>query len=335
VFGARQDAHGPTRDPFPPVQGTRKDLSTLRTLLPYLWPAGSPDLRLRVVIAILFLIAAKGVNVTVPMFYKKAVDALSADVAAAVAVPVALIVAYGLARVLAQAFGELRDAVFARVEQRAVRQAALQTFEHLHRLSLRFHLDRKTGGISRAIERGVRGIEFLLDFMLFNILPTLFEILLVCGILWSLYSFWFALVTFFTIACYIAWTLVITDWRIKYRQQMNETDSPGPYPRHRLAAQLRDGKIFRQRNPRGAPLRFGPGRLRGGVGEERDDPLAAQHRTGRHHRHRTGRRDGHGRPRHDRGHHDHRDFVLVNTYLIQLYMPLNFLASSTARSNAR
>jgi len=213
------------REPFPPAQGTRKDLSTLRTLLPYLWPTESPSLRLRVLIAVLFLVAAKGVNVTVPVFYKKAVDALSPEVAAVAAVPIALIVGYGLARVLAQAFGELRDAVFARVEQRAVRKAALGTFEHLHRLSLRFHLDRKTGGISRAIERGVRGIEFLLNFMLFNILPTLFEILLVCAILWSLYSVWFALVTLATIACYIAWTLTVTEWRIKYRQRMNETDS--------------------------------------------------------------------------------------------------------------
>ena len=207
------------------MQDVRKDLSTLRTLLPYLWPKDSLNLRMRVVIAIVLLVAAKLVTVTVPVFYKHAVDALSPGAGAVLAVPIALLFGYGLARILAQGFGELRNAVFARVEQRAVRQAALATFSHLHRLSLRFHLDRKTGGVSRAIERGVRGIEFLLNFLLFNILPTLFEILLVCGILWSLYSVWFALVTLATIGCYIAWTLIVTEWRIQYRRQMNETDS--------------------------------------------------------------------------------------------------------------
>lgn len=207
------------------MQDVRKDLSTLRTLLPYLWPNDSLNLRVRVVIAVVLLVVAKLVTVTVPVFYKHAVDALSPGAGAVLTVPIALLFGYGLARVLAQGFGELRNAVFARVEQRAVRQAALATFSHLHRLSLRFHLDRKTGGVSRAIERGVRGIEFLLNFLLFNILPTLFEILLVCGILWSLYSVWFALVTLATIGCYIAWTLIITEWRIQYRRRMNETDS--------------------------------------------------------------------------------------------------------------
>ncbi len=213
------------RDPMPQLQGMRSDARTLRALLPYLWPDGEWNLRMRVVVALIFLIAAKLANVTVPVFYKKAVDALSGDTATVIAVPIALLFGYGLARVLAQTFGELRDAVFAKVAQRAVRKAALSTFEHLHRLSLRFHLDRKTGGISRAIERGVRGIEFLLNFMLFNIVPTLFEILLVCGILWALYSVWFALVTLLTILCYIGWTLVVTEWRLKYRRIMNETDS--------------------------------------------------------------------------------------------------------------
>lgn len=207
------------------MQDVRKDLSTLRALLPYLWPKDSLNLRVRVVIAVVLLVVAKLVTVTVPVFYKHAVDALSPGTGAVLTVPIALLFGYGLARILAQGFGELRNAVFARVEQRAVRQAALATFSHLHRLSLRFHLDRKTGGVSRAIERGVRGIEFLLNFLLFNILPTLFEILLVCGILWSLYSVWFALVTLATIGCYIAWTLIITEWRIQYRRRMNETDS--------------------------------------------------------------------------------------------------------------
>ena len=206
----------------------RNDVRTVRTLLPYLWPKDSPDatsLRARVLAALVFLVASKLINVVVPLFYKQAVDALGGETQALLAVPVMLLVAYGISRILAQAFGELRDAVFTRVAQRAVRQAGVKTFAHLHKLSLNFHLGRKTGRVSRAVERGTKGIEFLLRFTLFNILPTLFEILLVCGILWNLYDIWFALVTFITIAGYIAFTLIVTEMRIKYRRAMNESDS--------------------------------------------------------------------------------------------------------------
>ena len=205
----------------------RNDIATIRTLLPYLWPRDSLELRLRVVAAIVLLVAAKGVNVAVPWFYKTAVDVLTApgSGAAVAAVPVFILVAYGVARVSAQAFGELRDAVFAKVAQRAIRKAALQTFRHLHSLSLRFHLDRRTGEISRAIERGSAGIEFLLNFMLFNVLPTFFEVALVCGILWWWFGGLYALITFGCIAGYVAWTLLITEWRTKFRRQMNENDS--------------------------------------------------------------------------------------------------------------
>ncbi|TVR98112.1 MAG: ABC transporter ATP-binding protein/permease [Rhodospirillales bacterium] len=205
----------------------RSDFQTIRTLLPFLWPAGALELRIRVVIALAFLVVAKLANVAVPLFYKESVDALTATdaAAAAVAVPLFMLIAYGVGRVLAQAFGELRDAVFAKVAQRAIRQAALATFRHLHRLSLRFHLDRRTGQISRAIERGTDGIEFLLNFMLFNVVPTLFEVLLVCGILWALFGPWYAVITFLCIAGYVAWTLAVTEWRIKFRRAMNESDS--------------------------------------------------------------------------------------------------------------
>ncbi len=212
-------------DPGPPKTGPRRDIQTIRTLLPYLWPEGEPGLRFRVVAAMALLALAKVTNVGVPIFYKHAVDALSSGTAAVLAVPVALLIGYGLARVLAQTFGELRDAVFAKVAQRAIRLAGLKAFQHLHRLSLRFHMDRKTGGVSRAIERGTKGIEFLLTFMLFNVLPTLLEIALVCAVMWNLYGVWFALVTFLTMGIYIAWTLIVTEWRIQYRRIMNETDS--------------------------------------------------------------------------------------------------------------
>ncbi|MCH7693359.1 MAG: ABC transporter ATP-binding protein/permease [Proteobacteria bacterium] len=214
-----------SREPGPGAIGPRNDLETIRALLPYLWPAGAPEMRVRVVIALGLLVLAKGTNVVVPIFYKYAVDALTAETGAVVAVPVGLLVAYGLTRVMAQAFGEVRDAVFAKVAQRSIRLAGLSAFRHLHRLSLRFHLDRKTGGVSRAIERGTKGIEFVLAFMVFNILPTLLEILLVCGVLWALYGVWFALVTFVTIGGYIAWTLSVTEWRTKFRRTMNENDS--------------------------------------------------------------------------------------------------------------
>src|SRR3954453_19531389 len=201
-------------------------LRALRGLTPYLWPRDSLELRARVVLALVLLVAGKLVNITIPLFYKHAVDALSVNTGAApnpglVAVPVALILSYGAARVLSQGFNELRNAVFAKVGQRAVRRIALSTFRHIHALSLRFHLERRTGGLARAVERGTAGIEFLLSFMLFNVIPTLFEIAVVCAILWRLYDWTFALVTLTTVVVYIAVTFIVTDWRIRHRREMN------------------------------------------------------------------------------------------------------------------
>jgi ATP-binding cassette subfamily B protein len=219
--------------PSPAAPRRRGSLATLGTLVPYLWPPGETGLRVRVVLAICCLVVAKAANVYVPILYKRAVDALgggasngATSVAATItAVPLALILAYGSARVLSLIFAELRDAVFARVAQRAIRTLGLQVFRHLHALSLRFHLARQTGGLTRSIERGTKGIETLLQYMLFNILPTLFEIGLVCVILWRLFDWRFAAATFVTVALYITYTLMITEWRTKYRRQMNEVDS--------------------------------------------------------------------------------------------------------------
>ncbi|HXQ52252.1 MAG TPA: ABC transporter ATP-binding protein/permease [Stellaceae bacterium] len=205
--------------------GFLQELKALSGLFPYLWPRHSLELRLRVLGALALLIVAKGVNVTVPMLYKRAVDVLTPGHAQLLAVPVMLVVAYGVARVGAQLAGELRDVVFAKVEQNAVRRVALETFRHLHALSLRFHLDRQTGGLSRAIERGIRGTEFLLSYLLFNFVPTMFEILLVCGILWRFYSGSFALTMVVTIVLYVLFTFAITDWRVKFRREMNERDA--------------------------------------------------------------------------------------------------------------
>ena len=202
----------------------RNELRALRSLAPYLWPRTSAGLRLRVALAVVFLVAGRLVNITVPFLYKHAVDTLAPS-KAAIAVPVALIIAYGLARVMSQGFNELRNAVFAPVTQRAVRRLSLSAFRHVHALALRFHLERRTGGLARAIERGTAGIDFLLSFMLFNVIPTIIEILLVSAILWRLYNWTFAVVTLTTILLYIGFTFLVTDWRVRFRRDMNERNS--------------------------------------------------------------------------------------------------------------
>ena len=205
--------------------GFKQELSAVLNLLPFLWPRDNWELRIRVIVAVALLIGAKSINVYVPMIYKHAVDMLTPGKAALIAVPVFLIISYGVARVCAQLFAESRDAVFAKVGQRAVRQVALTTFRHLHNLSLRFHLERQTGGLSRAVERGIRGTEFLLDYFLFSFVPTMFEILLVCAILWGLFEWTLAAVTIATIVAYVVFTFLITDWRMQYRREMNERDA--------------------------------------------------------------------------------------------------------------
>ncbi|HEY4696642.1 MAG TPA: ABC transporter ATP-binding protein/permease [Gallionella sp.] len=208
----------PSSTPLPD-KSSRGDWKTIRSLLPYLW-----EFKGRVMLAMSLLVLAKLANVAVPLALKEIVDALD-KTSAVLAVPIFLIVGYGLLRLLSTLFGELRDAVFAKVTQRAIRRVALRVFEHLHSLSLRFHLDRQTGGVSRDIERGTRGIGFLLNFTLFNILPTLLEIALVAAILFSKYNVWFAVITFVTLVVYVAFTLFITEWRMVVRRTMNDLDS--------------------------------------------------------------------------------------------------------------
>ncbi|TWB75158.1 ATP-binding cassette subfamily B protein [Nitrospirillum amazonense] len=213
----------PEPRPTRPQMGEGKALAML---LPYVWPKGEWGTRGRVILSMLLLLGAKAASVTIPVFYKHAVDQLGEGIKAnAAVVPVLAILSYGLARVLSLAFGELRDSVFERVAQRAMRKAALSVFRHLHGLSLRFHLERQTGGLSRSIERGTKAIETLLSTALFNILPTVLEILLVTGILWRLFNIWFALVTFVAVGGYIAFTVVISNWRTRIRRQMVESDT--------------------------------------------------------------------------------------------------------------
>jgi ATP-binding cassette subfamily B protein len=202
-----------------PDNGTRADWQTLRSLWPYVW-----DFKGRVIAALALLVFAKLANVSVPLVLKEIIDALD-KTQAVLMVPVFLVVGYGVLRLFSTLFGELRDAVFAKVSQRAIRRVALQVFNHLHCLSLRFHLDRQTGGVSRDIERGTRGIGFLLNFMLFNILPTLLEIGLVSAILFAKYNIWFAVITLSTLLAYVGFTLFVTEWRMVVRRSMNDLDS--------------------------------------------------------------------------------------------------------------
>lgn len=304
---------------------SKGDWNTIRTLMPYLWPVGQMEIRARVVAALLCLIVAKVATVYVPLLYKQAVDLISDGSNFAITALIGIVLGYGLLRVAQQAFGEFREFFFARVAQRAIRTVALKTFRHLHGLSLRFHLDRQTGGLSRAIERGVKGIEFLLNFMLFSILPTLIEIALVCGFLWYFFNVWYALVTFVTIGGYIAFTMIVTEWRLKFRRRMNEQDQTANtraidsllnfetvkyFGNEQHEADRYDGSLRRYEDAAVASrsslslLNVGQGFIiAGGL-------VVLMSMAG------YGVKSGEMTVG---------DFVMVNTYLIQLFIPLNFL----------
>ncbi len=202
---------------------------TLRRVAPYLWPEGQAWVKRRVVFALVFLFAAKIVSVTTPWLYKLAVDQLAGDAPDTGMVlglgAVGLVVAYGLARFGAVVFGELRDAVFVKVGQRAIRRLAIETFTHIHQLSLRYHITRKTGGLSRIIERGVKGVDFLLRFLLFSIGPLILELSMVSGIFAWVFGWQYAAVVIVTITLYVWFTFKVTEWRVKLRREMNDQDT--------------------------------------------------------------------------------------------------------------
>ncbi len=197
----------------------RSDWRVVGRLLPYLL-----EFKVRVAVALIFLAAAKVANVGVPLVMKEIVDSLDPS-RAAVVLPVALLVMYGLLRLSTTLFAELRDVVFVRVAKRAIRRVALEVFRHLHSLSLRFHLERQTGGVSRDIERGTRGISSLLSYMLFSIIPVILEFTLVAVVLLKKFDWRFAAVTFGAVVIYIAWSIFITEWRMEIRKRANELDS--------------------------------------------------------------------------------------------------------------
>ena len=204
----------------------RSGLRTLRKVFPYIWPDDAPWVKRRVLIALGLLIIAKLIAVYTPILYKGAVDSLADEGVPPLALgAVGLTVAYGVARMMTVGFQQLRDVVFAPVGQRALRRLALETFRHIHRLSMRYHITRKTGGLSRIIERGVKGVEFLLRFLVFSIGPLILELLLVAIILMWLFDVWYLVVVAGTIAVYIWFTFAVTEWRVKLRREMNNQDT--------------------------------------------------------------------------------------------------------------
>ena len=318
------------RPPAPADAQRAAHMGVVRDVLPYLWPKDDAGLRARVVLSLLSLALAKALTVVVPYFYKGAVDALDTGTGTALgiaAAPVFMILAYAVARILNQAFAQARDAIFARVGQRALRRLALRTFRHVHSLSLRFHLTRRTGGLSRIIERGTKGVDFLLRFMLFSVIPTLIEIGLVVAVFWAHFGGLYAVVLLVTVALYVVFTYVVNEWRARFRRQLNETDTDantkavdsllnyetvkyfGNEEREaarydRAMAGYEEAAVRTQMSL--AALNLGQGAIIA-VGLAIIMLMVA-----------SGVQEG----RFTIG-----DFVLANTFLIQLYMPLNFLGT--------
>ncbi|MEG1770121.1 MAG: ABC transporter transmembrane domain-containing protein, partial [Comamonas sp.] len=219
----RRSAESSQDLPVPASPASGADWATLKRLLPYLW-----EYKWRVLAALLFMVAAKVANVGVPVLLKELVDALTlkpGDAAAVLVVPAAMLLAYGALRFSTSLFTELRDLVFAKATQGAARSIALTTFEHLHALSLRFHLERQTGGMTRDIERGVRSTESLISYSLYSILPTLIEMTLVLTILALRFDVWFAVITLAALALYIVFTVQVTGWRTRFRREANAQES--------------------------------------------------------------------------------------------------------------
>jgi ATP-binding cassette, subfamily B, heavy metal transporter len=207
------------------IEGMR----TIRRVAPYLWPKGQFWIKWRVVAAVVMLVVAKLIAISTPLLYKWTVDLLGGDTSGPAMMmalgAVGLTVAYGMSRILSAGFQQLRDVIFTRVGQRALRLLALETFRHIHRLSMRYHISRKTGGLSRIIERGVKGVDFLLRFLLFSIGPLVLELVLTLAVLFFLFDVWYMLVVLVTITIYVWFTFSVTEWRVKIRKVMNDQDT--------------------------------------------------------------------------------------------------------------
>ncbi len=310
----------------PSLRVERSTTQTIVSLLPYMWPVGNTGARIRVVIALVFMVLSKVATVYVPVIYGRIVDSLAPkDETAVFVVPVALVLAYGAIRVGSAGFGEIRDALFASVQQRAVRLLALRTFRHLHAVSLRFHLDRQTGGLSRVIDRGVLGMQSVLRLAVFNVVPTALELVMVTAIIWHMFDWRYAVVTCLAVVIYVGFTAVLAGRRGRYRRTMNDTDNDAStksldslinyetvkyFNNEEHEAQRYDTALARYERA-AVRVQVSLNALNLGqaciisIGLTLIMLLAA-----------SGMRDGSmtvGR------------FVVVNTYLIQLYQPLNFL----------
>ncbi len=302
-------------------------MQTIFSFLPYLWPAGNRAAHVRVVLALLFMVLAKVATVYVPVIYGRIVDTLAPKDAAgaAFAVPVALIIAYGVIRIGSAGFGEVRDALFAPVQQRAVRQLALRTFRHLHNVSLRFHLDRQTGGLSRVIDRGVLGMQSVLRLAVFNVVPTALELVMVTAIIWHMLDWRYAVVTCLAVVLYVTFTAVLAGRRSRYRRTMNDTDNDASTKSLDSLINYETVKYFgneehEARRYDQALARYERAAVRVQVSLNAMNlgqaAIIASGLTLIMLLAASGMRDGSmtvGK------------FVVVNTYLIQLYQPLNFL----------
>ncbi|MGE0222759.1 MAG: ABC transporter ATP-binding protein/permease [Acetobacteraceae bacterium] len=323
----RRSQAAPAAELPPSLRVQRSSLQTVASLLPYLWPSGNPGARVRVVVALVFMLLAKVAAVYVPILYGRAIDALAPSEGSAtlIAVPVALIIGYGLVRVGSAGFGEIRDALFASVQQRAVRLLALRTFRHLHGVSLRFHMDRQTGGLSRVIDRGVQGMQSVLRLAVFNVVPTVLELLLVTGIIWYLFDWRYAATTCVAVLAYVVFTMLLAGQRGRYRRTMNDTDNDASTKALDSLLNYETVKYFNnesheadrydralERYERAAVrvqvslnmLNLGQAAIIA-VGLTGIMLMAAQGMTN--------------------GSMTVGKFVVVNTYLVQLYQPLNFL----------
>jgi ATP-binding cassette subfamily B protein len=314
----------PHTAPAADAKPARGNWATILSLLPYLWPKNAIALRVRLVLATICMVVAKIATVYVPILLYHAIDHLSAK-DAIITVPAGLIVGYALTRIASTGFAELRDAIFAAVQMRASRVVARQTFEHLHGLSMRFHLDRQTGGLSNIILRGTLGIQNVLRLATFNIIPTIIELLLTAAALWHFFDVWYALITFCAVAFYIGFTFAFTAWRTKFRRIMNETDNEAQTKAIDSLLNFETVKYFG--NEEHESRRFDESLARYEKASVKSQVSLNALNIGQaviisaalavmmmlaaigvaHHAMTVGK------------------FVLVNTYLMQLYVPLNFL----------
>jgi ATP-binding cassette subfamily B protein len=305
--------------------GLKKTASLMQSLWGYTAPKGDRRIRLRIMSAFGALVASRGSNIITPLLYGAAVDMVNTERGFSLSILLVLIAGYALSRLGQQVFAELKQYLFAAVAQRAVRGAAIKAFEYMHRLSLQFHLDRQTGGLTRAIDRGAKGIEFLLTIVFFEVLPLLVEVILVSAILWAMFGFFYAAVTFVTVMAYCYFTIRVTEWRIKFRREMNNADEQAAT---RAVDSLLNYETVKYFNAEAIETnRYDEAMMR-------YEQMAVRSRTSL-----SVVNIGQGAIiaiglmlmmsmaglHIQQGHLTVGDFVAVNTYLLQLYMPLNFL----------